>query len=43
MARGVEQVAAVGRVDIEENTRNNDSLFLEEFLEESLRNGQPTI
>jgi hypothetical protein len=33
----IEQVPAMGRVDIEENTRNHNGLFLKELLEESLQ------
>lgn len=36
MARGVEQVASVRWVDVEENTGDHDSLFLEQFFEECL-------
>jgi len=37
MARGVEQIASVRRVDVKENTRNANSLMFEKFLEESLQ------
>jgi hypothetical protein len=43
MAGRVEQVASVRRVDIEEDTRDADGLFLKEFLEESLRVTIPSV
>jgi len=36
MTRRVEEVPTVRWVDIEENTRNNDGLFFQQFLKESL-------
>ena len=36
MARGVEEVAAVGGVDVEEDTRDDDGLFFQQLLEEGL-------
>lgn len=36
VARRIEQVAAVSRVDIEEDSWDYDRLLLEEFLEECL-------
>ena len=36
MTRRIEEVPTVRRVDIEENTRNNDGLFFQQFLKESL-------
>lgn len=41
MARRVEQVASVRRVDIKEDTRDNDSLMFEKFLKESLKGITP--
>jgi hypothetical protein len=38
MARRVEQVTAVRRVNIEKYTRDDDSLLFEQFLEERLSN-----
>jgi len=36
MTRRVEEVPTVRWIDIEENTRNNDGLFLQQFLKEGL-------
>lgn len=36
MARRVKQVTSMGRVNIKEDTRNNDSLFFQQLFEESL-------
>ena len=36
VARGVEQVTTVGRVDVEEDSWDHDSLFFEELFEEGL-------
>ena len=37
MANGVEKVATMRGVDVEEDTRDNDRLLLKKFLEERLR------
>jgi hypothetical protein len=37
MTRRIEEVPAMGGVDIEEDTRNDNSLFLQELLKESLK------
>jgi len=34
MTRGFEQIPTMGRVDIEEDTRDDDGLLFEEFFEE---------
>ncbi len=39
MARGREEVTPVGRVNFEEDTWNDDRLFLEKFLKERLYKG----
>lgn len=36
MARGIKQIPAMRRVDIEENTGYHDTFFLEELFKESL-------
>lgn len=36
VARRVEQVSAVSRVDVEEDSGNHDGLLLQQFLEERL-------
>lgn len=36
MTRRVEEIPTVRWIDIEENTRDNDGLFLQQFLKESL-------
>ena len=36
MTRGIEQIPAVSRVNIKEDTRDHNGLFLEEFLKERL-------
>ena len=41
VAGGVEQVASMRRVDIKEDTRDNNSLIFEKFLEESLKDTVP--
>jgi hypothetical protein len=38
MARRVEQVPTMRRVDIEEDSRDDDDMLLEQFFEESLEN-----
>jgi hypothetical protein len=43
MSRGVEQIATVRRIDVKEDTRDDDSLFLEQFFEEGLKDHQATI
>lgn len=36
MARRVEEIASVGGIDVEENARDDDSIFFQELLKESL-------